>query len=63
MLIRDTGLRPTTEVRLAAVARDAVNAVIESAPEADVTCRHRKRELSAAVTAVDELRSLRLRDG
>lgn len=63
MLIRDAGLRPTTEVRLAAVARDAVNALIESAPETDATYRHRKRELSAALTAVDELRSLRLRDG
>jgi hypothetical protein len=60
MLIAKHRLRPTTEARLASVARDAVDALARAAPNADaVVYRRRKREMAAALAAVDELRVLR----
>jgi hypothetical protein len=62
MLIRQHLLTPSTEDRLAAVARDAMDALIASAslPESRVYQR-RKAELSAALESVDQLRKLRAR--
>jgi hypothetical protein len=60
MLIREHRLKPSTEDRLAVVARDAMGALIKSAslPDSRVYQR-RKAELSAALDSVDQLRRLR----
>jgi hypothetical protein len=60
MLIRDHGLRPTTPERLAAVARDAIDALVASVEMADDCASHaRDAELAAAIDALVEFRVLR----
>jgi hypothetical protein len=63
MLICEHGLDPSTEERLATVAREAADALVAAtAPRVDArSYRARKAELSAAMVAVDELRVLRER--
>jgi hypothetical protein len=64
MLIEEHGLRPRTERRLAAVARDAVDALIEASQEADTDVYlERKRQLAEALVAVHHLRFLRQGSG
>lgn len=64
MLIEERGLRPRTELRLAAVAHDAVDALIEAAQETDTAIYlERKRELTEAIVAVHHLRFLRQGSG
>jgi len=60
MLIREHRLKPSTEDRLAAVARDAMGALIKCASLPDSRAyQRRKAELSAALDSVDQLRRLR----
>lgn len=59
-LIEQHELRPVTEVRLAAVAHEAVDALIEAAHGDDTQAYlARRRELDAALIAVHHLRFLR----
>jgi hypothetical protein len=59
-LIREHGLLPTAEVRLTAMAQQAVEALGRAAVNADgATYRERKRELIQTLAAFDELRSIR----
>ena len=59
-LIERFGLHPLTEQRLAAVTHSAVDALLQAAEENDTTSYvRRKRELDAALTAVQHLRFLR----
>lgn len=60
MLIEDEGLSPSTEERLAAVARDATDALVGAAGEPDPAAYlDRRRDVLAAMTGVQHLRVLR----
>jgi hypothetical protein len=60
LLIEEYGLRPSTEERLAAVAREAADALVTAAGAADTAAYlDRRREFRAAATAVQHLRFLR----
>ena len=64
MLIEEHRLRSSTELRLAAVAHDAVDALVEAAQEADTAIYlERKRQLAEAIVAVHHLRFLRQGSG
>jgi hypothetical protein len=59
-LIEQHGLRPVTEVRLAAVAHDAIDALVAATQEDDTKgYLARRRELDAALTSIHHLRFLR----
>jgi hypothetical protein len=60
MLIEELGLHPSIEVRLASVAKTAVDCLARAVSDADALryTKH-KRDLDAAVAAIDELRVLR----
>jgi hypothetical protein len=59
-LIEHHGLQPVTEVRLAAVAHDALDALLQAAQEDDTAAYvARQRALDASLTAVHHLRFLR----
>jgi hypothetical protein len=63
-LIECHGLEPVSEVRLASVGRDAVDALVEAAHGDDTGLYlARKRELDAALVAVHHLRFLRQGSG
>ena len=60
VLVEEHEPQPTTEARLAAVARDAVDALVEAAQETDTTLYlERKRQVADALLAVHHLRFLR----
>jgi hypothetical protein len=59
-LIELHGLQPVTEARLASLAHDAVNALVQAADDGDTgSYLQRTRELDAALCAVQHLRFLR----